>query len=87
MGSGVSLPDNSKYTVKICIGDFSIETGKPKEHKDQYCRWSERFDVQRFKAPYKSMEELERVYIYLMSGSDAICFWKGNCADYLDPNP
>jgi len=22
-----------------------------------------------------------------MDGNDAICYWKGQCADFLDPNP
>ena len=41
---GIALPSNSKqYKVKIKIGEFELETDKPKESKPGYNRWSERF--------------------------------------------
>jgi hypothetical protein len=45
--------------------------------KENYCRWSQRFDPTSFKVPYKSIEELDRIYVYLMDGNEPICFWKG----------
>ena len=44
VGMGICLPSNSKnYKVKICIGEFSMVTDAPKEAKNGYNRWSERF--------------------------------------------
>ena len=28
-----------------------------------------------------------RVYVYLMSGSKPICYWKANIEEFMDPNP
>jgi hypothetical protein len=28
-----------------------------------------------------------RVYVFLMDGEDAVCFWRGECKDFADPNP
>jgi hypothetical protein len=78
IGAGICLPGKKKYHIRIAINDFqTLETTDPKEFKDKYCRWGQRFETTTFKAPYKSVEELDRVYIYLMDGNDAICFWKG----------
>jgi hypothetical protein len=59
----------------------------PVEVKENYCRWSKRFDQATFSAVYTSIEDLERVYIYLMDGDNAVCFWKGLIKDFQDPNP
>lgn len=77
IGSGICLPGKKKYTIRIAINDFSIDCQPPKESKENYCRWSERIEPKTFSGPYKSVEELDRVYVYLMDGNDAICFWKG----------
>lgn len=88
IGQGICLPDNKKYKVKIAINDFqTLVTPDPKEAKNSYNRWSHRFDATQFKAPYKSMEDLGFVYIYLMDGDVPICFWRGNCSDFTDINP
>jgi hypothetical protein len=44
IGGGISLPGEKNYHIKITINDFEIETDDPKEMKNGYCRWSERFD-------------------------------------------
>ena len=87
VGAGVCLPDAKKYTIRIQIADFCIETKGPKEKKPSYNRWSERFESVKFQCPYSSVEELDRVYFYLMDGSMPICFWRGNAVDFLDRNP
>jgi hypothetical protein len=44
IGMGICLPSNSKqYKIKIKIGDFELITENPKEYKQGYCRWSERW--------------------------------------------
>jgi hypothetical protein len=75
IGGGICLPGKKAYKIRIAINDFNLDTPAPKESKPNYCRWSHRFDVTTFKGPYKSVQELNRVYIYLMDGDDAICFW------------
>lgn len=74
---GICLPKKSKFHIRIAINDFFLESGDPKESKENYCRWSERIETTVFKGPYKSLEELDKVYIYLMDGGNPICYWKG----------
>lgn len=87
IGAGICLPDSNKYRIKIVINDFTLETSKPLESKENYCRWSHRFDPQTFTTVYSSIEELDRVYIYLIDGDSPVCFWKGSCKDFVDPEP
>ena len=88
VGMGISLPSNSKqYTVKIKIGDFELQTDKPKEAKHGYNRWSERFQKTIFKAKYPDVESMDNMFVYLMDGSTPICFWKGKVKDFADPDP
>lgn len=39
-----------------------------------------------FKGPYKSIEELGKVYVYLLDGEDPICFWSGLASEFTEPN-
>jgi len=41
--SGISLPDSSKYAVKIAIADFNLQTKEPLLVKNCYNRWLARF--------------------------------------------
>lgn len=83
VGSAICLPAHKKYTVRIQIADFFIDTKAPLESKASYCRWSHRFDAVKFRCPYRSVEELGRVYFYLMDGSSPICFWRGEAKDFV----
>ena len=88
IGLGICLPGDEKYYINIMIGDaYDVTTSKPKESKKGYNRWSERFPVQTIKSPYANPEQMDRIYVYLMSGSVPICYWKGNVTEFLDPNP
>ncbi len=29
---------------------------------------------------------MDRVYVHLMSGSDAICYWRGKVSDFTSPD-
>jgi hypothetical protein len=73
--------------VRIQINEFVVETKKAIEQKGNYNRWSERIPVTAFKGPYKSYEELGRVYVYLMDGDEPVCFWKGNASEFDDTTP
>ena len=88
IGMGICLPDvASKYHVKVKIGEFEWETKDPKEYKNGYNRWSERLEKFTIKTKYQSIEEMDKIYIYLMSGTYPICYWKGKVAEFKDPDP
>lgn len=85
---GICLPSNSSYyKIKICIGDFEMQSGWPKEYRQGYNRFSERFPQQVMNTPYPSIEQMENIFVYLMDGSYPICYWKGKMTDFMDPNP
>lgn len=45
VGMGICLPEySSEYKIMIKIGDFEMTTAGPKESKNGYNRWSERFN-------------------------------------------
>ena len=64
-----------------------MQTDAHKEVKKNYCRWSRRFDQQSFRTSCSSIEELGRVYVSLMDGEKAVCFWRGRAAEFTDLNP
>jgi hypothetical protein len=37
--------------------------------------------------PYVNVEDIGKVFIYLMKGSDAICYYAANITDFVEPNP
>ena len=43
-GTGLCLPEEKKYQLKIAINEFSLITDSLRESKKNYCRWSKRFD-------------------------------------------
>lgn len=88
VGMGICLPSNSRsYKVMIKIADFELTTTDPKEAKNGYNRWSERFNKTTMKTPYPTIEQMENIFVYLMDGKHAICYWKGKVSDFTDPNP
>ena len=88
VGMGICLPSNSsKYKVKIKIGDFEeVITANPKEYKNGYNRWSERIQKM-MKTKYFSLDEMDKIFIYLMDGNHPICFWKGRVSEFSDQDP
>ena len=87
LGLGICLPGYENYTVKIQIGDFVLRSAAPMESRQGYCRWSERINMTTFKSFYSTPEQMDRIYVYLMSGEVPICWWKGQVTEFLDPNP
>ena len=87
IGLGICLPDDEKYTIKIKIGDFELNSSKPKEAKKGYNRWSERFNTTTFKSCYPDLKAMDRIYIYLMQGDVPVCYWKGSVEEFADPDP
>lgn len=58
-----------------------------REQKKDYIRWSKRFEQQLYRSPCRTLNELDRVYVYLMEGDKPICFWRGKVSEFTDPNP
>lgn len=88
VGMGICLPSNSSnYKVKIKINDFEMTTSDPKESKNGYNRWSERFVKQTIKTKYSNIAEMDNIFIYLMDGKYPICYWKGKVSEFMDPDP
>lgn len=87
VGMGVALPKDEKYTVKIKIADFELQTDKPASQEGNYCRWNQRFDQQTVKVHYQDAYDMGRVYVYLMDGKTPICYYKEHIKNFLNPNP
>ena len=75
VSQGICLPDKKKYTVRLQIGSLKLETRKPMQYAEGYCFWNQRFDENTWNSPYHTLEDMGRVYIYLMEGDDPICYW------------
>ena len=93
VGSGVNLPDDSKYKVRIQIGanskdvDYCMTTNNPYEVYHRFNRWSTRFDSVTINTPYQSVEEMDRLYVYLLDQEDVpVCYWKGKVKDFTERN-
>lgn len=52
--------------MRVAIGDFKQDTNSPLEYKKSYNRWSQRIEGLEFKSPAQNLEELGRVYFYLL---------------------
>ena len=85
--TGICLPKEKKYKIRIQINDFQIDSAAAIEQKGNYNRWSNRTAVTLFKGPYKSLEEIGKVFIYLLDGDVPVCFWSGPASEFADPNP
>ena len=87
IGGAISLPDSKDYKIKVCLNDWSWETNKPIESARNYCRFNQRFEANDVKFPYKTNDNIGKVFVYLMNGKDPICFWKGSVLDFFDKDP
>lgn len=53
-----------------------------------YNRWSWRLHKEKFKSKFHSLENMERVYVYLLDAKgEHVCFWKGKTSDFAKKNP
>lgn len=87
IGSAIALPDTKNYRIKVCVNDWEWVSDKPIEKKENYCRYSQRFVVDKVEMPYQSNENIGKVFVYLMDGDDPICYWKGGVLEFLNPSP
>lgn len=86
VSQGIALPSDDKYRVMIKIADFELTTEKPLVSNKNYNRWGHRFNQSTYKAPYIDIENMEKVFVYLMQSGKPICYWKGNISDFKEPN-
>ena len=69
------------------MGKFIVDSNAPKDYNTGFCRWDQRIDNKGFETKCQSLEEIDRVYIYLMEESKPICFWRGKATDFINRNP
>ena len=62
----------------IKIGELDLKTEDPKNSEGNYNRWSHRFNQQTFKAGYKDIYDIGKLFIYLFKGNDPICYYKAD---------
>ena len=86
ISQGICLPGNEKYRVKIKIGELELKTGKPKKYKNGFCFWNTRFDEKIFECPYRSLENMADVIVYLMDDDDPICYYRAKATEFANPN-
>jgi len=86
--SGIALPSEEKYKVMIKLADYELVTENPLFAQKHYNRWNCRFRQSTYKAPYLSAAGIGKVFVYLMQGSNPICYYSANIEEFLDnPNP
>jgi hypothetical protein len=86
-GTGMCLPSNESYRLKLCIGDVAFDSDKPKNHKADWCRWDTRFGGQPISLPYASAKQMPTFFIYLVNSDDVpVCFFRDSVMNYKDPN-
>ena len=71
----------------IKIGDFTLKTEKAAVQENTYTRWSTRFKQQTYKSPYQFLEDIGKVFVYLMQGDRAICYFYDDIENFGNPNP
>lgn len=88
-GSGIMLPKNENYNIKVQIGDQIIETSEsdivqsPKKAAkyERFVRWSKTVSV-KFDSPYHKLEQLPDMFIYLMHDSKELCYIRDRLQKY-----
>ena len=68
------------------MGDITFESDAPKQaEKKGYNRWSWRYEQTTRHSKFKTVEMLDRVYIYLMDKDSPVCYWRGQAKDFMKP--
>ena len=85
VGQGFALPSEDKYRVKIKIAEQEFMTDDPAYNMGQYNRWKQILKPKDdyLELPYENVEDIGKVFIYLMKGNDAICYYAANVTDFL----
>lgn len=68
LGLGITLPEQKKYKIKMCITShslLSIEARDFGEANNGYNQWSQRI-IEKFELPYEEINQIDYIYIYLV---------------------
>lgn len=76
-----------KFRVMIKIAEKELVTPDPAYAEGNYNRWKHRFPQETVKLPYVDVKDIGKVYVYLMNGKDAICYYVADIEKFIDPNP
>lgn len=87
IGSGICLPGKEKYRVRLQMGKFVIDSNAPVTYSNGFCCWNQRVENKGYETPCQSLEEIDRVYVYLMQDSTPVCFWRGKATEFVNRNP
>ncbi len=71
----------------IKIGELELKTDDPKIAQGNYHRWGQRFQQLTYKFSYLDLFDIGKVFVYLMKGTDAICFYKADIEEFQNPDP
>jgi hypothetical protein len=66
----------------IKIGELELKTDDPKIAQGNYHRWGQRFQQLTYKFSYLDLFDIGKVFVYLMKGTDAICFYKADIEQF-----
>jgi hypothetical protein len=85
---GICLPTDKEYNVMIKISDFEITTSKNQECKNNLIFWNFRTEKPiKFTCPYRDVDKMSDVFVYLLDKKTPVCYWKGSPKDFMKPNP
>ncbi len=87
VGQGIALPNAEKYSVMIKIADYVIKTEKAGAQENTYNRWGYRYKQTTMKTTYQDIYDIGKVYFYLMSGDNPVCYFKEDIEKFMNPNP
>lgn len=86
-GTGMCLPAEETYRMQLCIGETMFDSGKPKNHASDWCRWDNRFGGEVIALPYKSGKQMPTFFIYLVDSDDVpVCYYRDSLINYKDQN-
>ena len=78
--------ENEKFKVKIKIAEYEFETKKARVSRGDLNAWNQGF-YETLELPYHNIEEVDRVYVYLMDGDTPVCYRRFDVEQIADKNP
>ena len=85
ISQGICLPD-TKLKVKLWIGEKELKSKSPKYYTNGYSFWNQRFDEQIWSFPYRTIENIADVFIYIMDGDNPIWYYRGKASEFAEVN-
>ena len=66
--------------------EHEIKSKSPKYFSNGYWFWNQRFDEQNWSFPYRTIENMADVFIYILDGDTPICFYRAKAAEFVEVN-